>query len=268
MKYDPVKKTLGKIFNSCIFLRKLFYFLLDTLLLRTWHFKKEFNNNFNVTNSDIKIMDAGAGYGQYAFFLSSINKNWEITGAEIKDEQVEDCNNFFNKIGHNKVKFIIADLTNYVKENYYDLIVNVDVMEHIENDTDVMVNFYKSLKKGGKLLLSTPSDKGGSDAHDDDDESFVEEHVRNGYSVEDITDKLNRAGFEKIKVKYTYGIFGNIAWKLSMKIPLLILNISKIFLIILPFYYLITLPFFLILNYLDVITDNKEGTGLFVIAEK
>jgi len=132
----------------------------------------------------------------------------------------------------------------------------------------VMVNFYKSLKKGGKLLLSTPSDKGGSDAHDDDDESFVEEHVRNGYSVEDITDKLNRAGFEKIKVKYTYGIFGNIAWKLSMKIPLLILNISKIFLIILPFYYLITLPFFLILNYLDVITDNKEGTGLFVIAEK
>ena len=40
------------------------------------------------------------------------------------------------------------------------------------------------------LLISTPSDKGGSDVHNDDEESFIDEHVRDGYSIKDITEKL------------------------------------------------------------------------------
>jgi hypothetical protein len=40
MQYDPIKKTLGTVFNKTPFLRILFYRLLDLLLLRTWHVKK------------------------------------------------------------------------------------------------------------------------------------------------------------------------------------------------------------------------------------
>ena len=57
-------------------------------------------------------------------------------------------------------------------------------------------NFSKTLKKGGKLLVNTPSNLGGSDAHSDEDESFIEEHARIGYSKEDITDKIKRAGLD------------------------------------------------------------------------
>ena len=63
-------------------------------------------------------------------------------------------------------------------------------MEHIEEDVLVFQNFYKSLKNNGILLISTPSDKGGSDVHDDHGESFIDEHVRDGYSIKDITEKL------------------------------------------------------------------------------
>ena len=35
MHYDPIKRSLGSVFNSTPFLRKLFYFLLDVLLLRS-----------------------------------------------------------------------------------------------------------------------------------------------------------------------------------------------------------------------------------------
>ena len=34
MQYDPVKRRLGVVFNSTPLLRKLFYHLLDLLLLR------------------------------------------------------------------------------------------------------------------------------------------------------------------------------------------------------------------------------------------
>jgi hypothetical protein len=43
---------------------------------------------------------------------------------------------------------------------------------------------------------------------------------------------------------------------------------SKIFILILPFYYLFTLWFVLILMWMDVNTDNKEGTGVTLVAEK
>ena len=41
MQYDPIKRSLGKIFNSTPLLRKLFYRLLDLLLLRSWHIRRE-----------------------------------------------------------------------------------------------------------------------------------------------------------------------------------------------------------------------------------
>ncbi len=74
--------------------------------------------------------------------------------------------------------------------NCFDIILSVDVMEHIEEDVLVFKNFYNSLKNNGVILISTPSDQGGSDVHNDHEESFIDEHVRDGYSIKGITDKL------------------------------------------------------------------------------
>ena len=125
-----------------------------------------------------------------------------------------------------------------------------------------------SLKINGILLISTPSDKGGSDIHNDDEESFIDEHVRNGYSIEEITDKLNNAGFSKINTLYTYGRPGNISWRLIMKYPVKMLNVSYLFFILLPFYYLICFPVSIILNIFDLILTHNTGTGLLVTARK
>jgi hypothetical protein len=141
-------------------------------------------------------------------------------------------------------------------------------MEHIEDDDLVFRNFYRSMKKDGILLISTPSDKGGSDIHHEDERSFIDEHVRGGYAKEEITSKLKRAGFARIDVKYTYGKAGSISWVLSMKYPVMMLNRSYLFLIILPFYYLVTFPFSFFLNIIDLNFRHDSGTGLLVVAEK
>ena len=269
MKYDPVKRSLGKVFNSTPFARKLFYRLLDTLLLRTWHIKQEINQLKDRLDPEASILDAGAGFGQYSYFLSRIPKNWNITAVDVKEEQVEDCNRFFEKIGKaDKVYFEVADLTKFTRTDTYDLALSVDVMEHIEDDPAVFKNIYNSLKPGGILLISTPSDKGGSDVHDHHEESFIDEHVRDGYSTDDIENKLKGAGFSNIDSKFSYGKPGMISWKLSMKYPIMLLNKSKFFFIILPFYYLLTFPFCLLLNYLDVHNFHSTGTGLIVKAIK
>ena len=52
------------------------------------------------------------------------------------------------------------------------------------------------------------------------EESFIDEHVRDGYSIKDITEKLLRGRVSEILIaSYTYGKPGNISWRLSMKYP-------------------------------------------------
>ena len=278
MQYDPIKRKLGKVFNSSPSLRKLFYKLLDLLLLRSWHVRKAIKQwEFNISGPQ-SILDAGSGFGQYDYYLASRNKEWTIKGVDVKQEQIDDCNNFFKKINLSNASFAFADLTEINQKEDFDLVLCVDVMEHIEEDEKVFSNFHKALKPGGMLLVSTPSDQGGSDVHDHDHDhdhyendgthSFIDEHVRDGYGIEDITDKFKRAGFSKSEVYYQYGPPGKISWKLSMKYPIVMLNKSYAFFIILPFYYLITFPVCLVLNYLDVTRKHKTGTGIVAKAWK
>ncbi len=269
MKYDPIKHALGTLFNKTPFTRKIFYKLLDLLLLRTWHVKRELRIFGKNSAENLNVLDAGAGYGQYSFFMSGLSSGWNIKAVDVKKEQIDDCNRFFKKIKRdNRVVFEMADLVEFIEKEKYSLILSVDVMEHIQDDENVFGNFHKSLKPGGLLLISTPSDKGGSDVHHHHSTSFIEEHVRDGYGVNEIKTKLEKAGFTKINTCYTYGKPGQLSWKLSMKYPILLLNLSKLFFILLPFYYLLTFPFSLLLNTLDVKIKHKTGTGLVVKAYK
>lgn len=268
MQYDPIKRSLGNVFNRTPALRKLFYHLLDLLLLRTWHVHLELKKWADRSKNQVHILDAGSGFGQYTYYLSGFNKNWNILAVDVKDEQVADCNQFFNKIDRKNTVFKIADLTKFTQENSFDLVLSVDVMEHILEDVTVFKNFHKSLKDGGMVLISTPSDQGGSDVHGDSEESFIEEHVRDGYNIQEIEDKLKSAGFSKVFARYSYGAPGKIAWRLSMKYPILMLGASRLFFIVLPFYYLLTYPISYILNYADSRMVHKTGTGLIVKAWK
>lgn len=267
MKYDPIKKTFGNLVSRNAFLRKIFYWILDLMFLRSWHVRKEIKEKIRNTGG-MDIFDAGMGFGQYTYFLAKHFPDANIFAVDVKDEQVEDCKYFFSKCRLDKAKFEIADLTTIDYKEKFDFILSVDVMEHIVEDELVFKNFANALKKGGKLLVNTPSDLGGSDAHDHDDESFIEEHARVGYSKKDITEKMERAGLKVTDFRYSYGKYGTISWRLGIKYPILIAGFSKILILILPLYYLFTLWLVLILMLLDVKSENKEGTGVIVLAEK
>lgn len=271
MHYDKIKRPLGKVFNSTPSLRIIFYKLLDLLLLRSWHIRKDLRQFAN-NRTGVKVLDAGSGFGQYDYYMSSLGKDWEILGVDVKPEQIEDCNGFFQSIKRgDRVKFELADLTKFKNEDTFDLIISVDVMEHIEEDEMVFKNFHDSLKNGGMLLISTPSDQGGSDTHEHNSDQmtgFIEEHVRDGYNIEDIRQKLERAGFKNIETGYTYGTPGKISWKLSMKYPILMVNGCKLSFILLPFYYLLFYPICFVLNYFDLNGTHSTGTGLKVKAIK
>lgn len=269
MQYEPIKHSIDKFISKSPFLKKLFFRLLDLYLLRTWHVHKALKQIRREKNVQF-VLDAGAGFGQYSFYISKKFKNIQITGIDISQSHVDKANLFFEQIKRKDIRFRQGDLTKYIDEKAYDLIVSVDVMEHILDDRQVFSNFHRSLGENGVLVVSTPSDQGGSDVHDHDHEggSFIDEHVRDGYGVEEIREKLTTAGFSDVDVRYTYGKPGKISWRLLMKYPISLLNISKLFFIVLPIYWIPIVPISLFLNYRDTRMKHRTGTGLIVIARK
>ncbi len=269
MQYDPIKKVLGRFFSGSVFMRKTFFLLLDLLLLRTWHVKKTIRYIAARMPDNALILDAGSGFGQYSWRMARMNRNWKIRAVDIDPCHVGEAAAFFMKTGLlGRIECEVLDLTELGETDAFDLILSVDVMEHIRDDELVFRNFFRSLKGRGTLLISTPSDKGGSDVRNEAGHSFIDEHVRNGYSIQAITEKLCRAGFSEVKASYTYGKPGHISWLLSMKYPVTMLGISRLFFILLPIYYLITFPFALFFNFLDVSLTHKSGTGILVLANR
>jgi len=267
MHYDPIKELLGRQFNRHPLLRKLFYHLLNILLLRSWHVRKALKRIGPSIPREAKVLDAGMGFGQYSWWMARAFPQWKITAADLKSEQVTDCNTFFRRTGMaERVHSVEADLVTWNSGQLHDLILCVDVMEHIAEDRTVFSNFRRMTAENGYLVISTPSDMGGSDVHSEGDASFIGEHVRDGYGIAEITEKLHTAGYDDVTVLYSYGLPGSIAWRLSMKYPVMMLSASKLFFIILPFYYLAVMPFVLALNFSDLHGAHEKGTGLLVIA--
>ena len=78
-------------------MRKTLYFLLDLLLLRTWHVKKALRKIARQFPGEASVLDAGSGFGQYTWRMSRMNSRWKIKAIDINKEQIDDCNRIFQK---------------------------------------------------------------------------------------------------------------------------------------------------------------------------
>lgn len=268
MYYDPVKEMLGSYFCKNIFLRRFLYRVLDIIIVRTWHMHREIRLWAQEHKSAIHILDAGAGYGQYAYFLHKLNPNYNILGVDTRSEQVCQCNKFYRDRNINKVFFRCGDLTQFKQENAFDFILCVDVMEYIENDQQVFQNFYDALRPNGVFLMSVPSDKPGRyKIHQfklPDEDAFQ----RAGYNISDIKVRLKKLGYKKVRARYSYGWPGQLSWFFGIKIPITTLRISKILMVLMPFYFLLVFPICLALNFIDSHMGHLSGSGLLVKAYK
>ncbi len=271
MYYDPIKDRLGTFVSRWPVLQRLFYGMLNLLFLRAWYVRRAIRRLLGSMAPDrtLRVLDAGTGFGQYAYFMARAFPRAEIHAVDVKQDYLANARRFLDQVpAGQRITLSCDDLTDLKAPGPFDFILSVDVMEHIEDDRAVFRHFARVLRPGGYVLINTPSDKGGSDVQADGDTSFIEEHVRDGYNMQELEDKLREAGLMPVKSIYTYGPYGSVAWRMLIKRPILMLGQTWAFLILLPLYYLFALPAGILLNAMDVRHHNHEGTGLLVIAQK
>jgi 2-polyprenyl-3-methyl-5-hydroxy-6-metoxy-1,4-benzoquinol methylase len=97
-----------------------------------------------------KMLEFGAGSGQ---FSRLIVENWphvELVCADIQKRP----DGLPEKIIWNESDL---NLRLQIEDNTFDFIVSTEVIEHLENPRAVFREFYRLLKPGGKVLLTTPN---------------------------------------------------------------------------------------------------------------
>ena len=91
-----------------------------------------------------KVLDAGAGSCPYTEYFN--HTNYESTDFEY----------VFDKSSKHKHNFVCS-LDNIPKDNdSYDVVINTQVLEHVEYPQKVVNELYRILKPGGKLFLTAP----------------------------------------------------------------------------------------------------------------
>jgi len=104
--------------------------------------KKEEFNNFNKT-----ILELGSGEGCFGKVLKK--KGYNVICSDLNTENfgVEDIECLQIDVNHS------LDF----EDEKFDYVIAIEVIEHLENPYNLIHESYRILKKGGKLILTTPN---------------------------------------------------------------------------------------------------------------
>jgi len=270
LEYDPLKAGIGRWIRNSPVIRRLFYYLLGRFFLRERYVKRELRRIASSGTVIREIWDAGSGYGQYSWFCARLFPQATILGTDVKQEQVTNCTRFCTQMRLDRCRFEVGDLQKTSYDTRFDLILSVDVMEHIADDAAVFRNFHRSLRPGGRCLIHTPArpPKSQEEISPEGTRSVVAEHVREGYTPDEIHQRLEQTGFVVTRFAFTYGLAGFKAWKLLQGYPMRWLHVSRWAWLFLPFYYAVVCPIAEYWMQRDLAADNPTGGGILVLAEK
>lgn len=213
-----------------------------------------------ITEKYKRIMDAGSGPGVFTFEIAKRLPNSHITGVDIDEEQLETNRKIAKKIELDNINFEFQDITTMEIESSYDLILTVDNLEHIEDDQNALNNFYNALMPKGEIIIHVPGYYRRWLFFNWKINFDVEGHYRPGYTKEDITNKVESAGFEILEAYYTYGWIETVTNNISYLITRARMK-NKIT-------YAFVFPILLFLSYFGRNSRPNKGAGVLVKAKK
>ena len=117
--------------------------------------KKRFNfikDNLEITK-DMLILDVGTGFGAYIFQLSHQAKLY--VGIDINKESIQKATNIKNLKNTELMPMSVENLA--FKNNSFDAVLLIEVIEHVVNDDKAINEISRILKPCGKLIITAPN---------------------------------------------------------------------------------------------------------------
>ncbi len=135
----------------------------------------------------VKFLEVGCGTGDFLRQLVR-NDRLEITGSEIYLKGLQ-----YAQKNLPQVSFVQFDVTQGPINNQFDMVVSFDVLEHVEEDVQALINIHHMLSSNGVLIISVPQHMFMWSELD-----VLVKHKRR-YSRKELSEKLESTGY---KVSY------------------------------------------------------------------
>lgn len=126
-----------------------------------WEFNSQYSLNIrndviskiSVSNVEkLKVLEVGCACGATLLRIKHFLKDVELYGIEINENSAEIARNIANVISvdveNNEIPF---------EDEFFDLIILPDVLEHLKDPWDVLVKLKKKLSKNGQIIASIPN---------------------------------------------------------------------------------------------------------------
>ncbi|MFH1209745.1 MAG: methyltransferase domain-containing protein [archaeon] len=169
-------------------------------------------------NKTDKVLDIGCGSGIFSEAIAKQAK--EAYGLDYSKTNILNVRSNYKNLKN--LHFVIGDASNMpFKDNYFDAVLATELIEHIQNDNKFLQECNRVLKKGGKLIITTPCTNplvsvdwfrkigAGIDMSKD----FG--HKRPGYTKEELYSLLKKNKFKIENYEYYDQFFAEIAWVIT-----------------------------------------------------
>jgi 2-polyprenyl-3-methyl-5-hydroxy-6-metoxy-1,4-benzoquinol methylase len=206
------------------------------------------------------MLDIGCGRAYVLFWWARKRHDWDLLGVDCDENTIIWNRQISRALNLPHLNFEVQRAESVIVSTQYDVIISIDVLEHIPDDQATLMAWRGHLKPTGILLIHVPL------RHQLQKrflpvfkQHTVPDHVRDEYTEEEIATKLRLAGFEVLSIAYGFGSLGELAFELNnvfWRRPALRNTFA-----------LITFPLALLIGYLDVcFPPRTRGNSLIILA--
>lgn len=145
------------------------------------------------------VLEVGFGAGELLMGLAK--KGAMGTGIDISSIAVSKMKDYIDDNSIGNISVFQMSATEMEFDQKFDIIILMDVLEHIENDEGVIEKCYSLLNNSGSILMNVPCNMS---LWSNEDELYG--HYRR-YQLEELVNKFSKYGFELSVYRYSEGLF-------------------------------------------------------------